>query len=107
MIVNELQYAELLDLLRPILRLESRDTISQTFESILKMPAGTTLSDPLHEKPLLKYKGYKLDITHFCWFDAKGMAIHLHFNAYAPFGIPGPDAGRDVLRNGRRNPAAA
>ena len=79
MIVNELQYGELLDFLRPILRLEPYDAIRNACESILKMPVGTTTRDAQHEKPLLKYKGYKLDILHFRWFDAQGMAIHLHF----------------------------
>lgn len=79
MIVNELQYGELLDFLRPILRLDSYEAISNACESILKMPVGTTTGEPQHNKPLLRYKGYKLDILHFRWFDAKGMAIHLHF----------------------------
>jgi hypothetical protein len=81
MIVNELQYCELLDFLRPILRLESYDTVSRACRSILKMPAGTTTGDAQHEKPLLRYKGYTLDVLHFRWFDAKGMAVHLHFKA--------------------------
>lgn len=79
MIVNELQYSELLDFLRPILRLESRDTIGRNCDAILKMPIGTTTGAPRPDHPLLRYKGYKLDVLHFRWFDAKGIAIQLHF----------------------------
>jgi len=81
MIVNELQFGELLDFLRPILRLESYDAISKSCESILRVPVGTTTGEPQHDKALLRYKGYKLDVLHFRWFDAKGMAVHLHFKA--------------------------
>ena len=43
------------------------------------MPIGTTVGEPQHERVLLRYKGYELDILHFRWFDEKGIAIHLHF----------------------------
>ena len=84
MIINELQYHELLGFLQPILRLESYGKISDANKAILKMPMGTTVGTgtsavPEDERVLLKYKDYRLDILHVRWFDDRGIAIHLHF----------------------------
>jgi hypothetical protein len=44
------------------------------------MPVGAILcSTPEPGRVPLRYKGYELHITHFRWFDAKGMAVHLNF----------------------------
>ena len=87
MIVNELQFGELHDFLGPILRLESRNAISRAWKTTLRMPIGTTrgivgmpFTVPEHDRVLLRYKGYVLDILHSQWFDTKGMAVHLHFH---------------------------
>ena len=80
MIVNTLDYVELQDFLRPILRLESPDAIGRECEAILRI-SPEALAAPLGPRlgVKLRYKSYELFVKHFRWFDTKGMAVHLVF----------------------------
>lgn len=81
MIVNELTYSELLNLLRPILQLSPPEIILSNFKNILRIEIQTRDDIICQTQFLLKYKEYKIDIRDLRCIENKGMSIGMQFKA--------------------------
>ncbi len=95
MLISELNFNNLCDFLRPILRKQSREDIHDAGASILNFSPCLEGEVRRHceIKPTLRYRNYDITVCLLCYYEGYGIAAHLTFRAKPKIWNLFPNAG--------------
>jgi len=102
MIENKLTFAELADIIRPVLQLESLSAIMAKVEDVFRISCREPGDAVCQKKLLVTYEGYRIDIRDLRVIDGKGVAASIQFKAKQKWWHPFRDQNARVVRDLQR-----